>query len=131
MSKGETLYVPIYSHVEVGPKAIPIDLGATLSIRNTDQAHPITILFAKYYDSKGRFLRNYLKETVTIKPLGTISRQVDVSDKTGGLGANFIVKWKSDTAVDRPVVQAVHISWKGQLGISFLTTGRAIREDTR
>ena len=55
---------------------------------------------------------------------------VDVLDKTGGSGANFIVKWESATPVDPPVIQAVHISWKGQLGISFLTSGRVISDNS-
>ncbi|MEJ2716163.1 MAG: DUF3124 domain-containing protein [Deltaproteobacteria bacterium] len=128
LSKGQTIYVPIYSHVVVGPKALPIDMGARLSIRNTDQARPITVLFAKYYNSDGQFIRNYLKKPVTLKPLATTSSLVDVYDKTGGSGANFIVKWESAKAVNPPVVEAVHISWKGQLGISFLTSGRVLSE---
>lgn len=131
LSQGQTIYVPIYSHVQVGPKALPIDMGATLSIRNTDQAHPITVVSAEYYSSDGRLLRNYLKKPVVLKPLATTSTQVDVYDKTGGSGANFIVKWESAKPVNPPVVQAVHISWKGQLGISFLTSGRVISETPR
>jgi hypothetical protein len=39
LSDGQTVYVPIYSHIYSGIKARPFDLAATLSIRNTDPTH--------------------------------------------------------------------------------------------
>ena len=36
LSRGQTVYVPVYSHVFSGPRNIPFLLAATLSIRNTD-----------------------------------------------------------------------------------------------
>ncbi|MDD2321479.1 MAG: DUF3124 domain-containing protein, partial [Geobacteraceae bacterium] len=35
LSKGNTLYVPVYSLVYTGDRAVPVNLASTLSIRNT------------------------------------------------------------------------------------------------
>ena len=43
LSTGQTVYVPIYSHIYSGLKGRPFELAATLSIRNTDPQSPITI----------------------------------------------------------------------------------------
>jgi hypothetical protein len=39
LSTGQTVYVPIYSHIYSGLKGRPFNLAATLSIRNTDPKH--------------------------------------------------------------------------------------------
>lgn len=128
LSKGQTVYVSVYSHIYGGPKSRPMDLTATVSLRNTDSASPITILSVKYYDSEGKLIKDYLTKPVPLGPLATIRFIVEEHDRTGGSGANFIVKWKSDTEANPPVVEAVHIGTRSGQGISFLTTGRVIRD---
>jgi hypothetical protein len=41
--KGQTVYVPVYSHIYSGDREQPFYLAATLSIRNTDTKHAITL----------------------------------------------------------------------------------------
>lgn len=43
ISKGQTLYVPVYSNVFTGPRKLPYQLASTLSIRNTDMAVPLRV----------------------------------------------------------------------------------------
>ena len=43
LSKGQTLYVPAYSHIYIGNKANLYQLTVTLSIRNIDPLNPITL----------------------------------------------------------------------------------------
>lgn len=128
LSKGQVLYVSIYSHIYGGPKSRPMDLTATVSLRNTDSASAITILSLKYYDSKGKLIKDYLTKPVHLGPLATTHFIVEEKDRTGGSGANFIVKWKSETEVNPPVIEAVHIGTRSGQGISFLTTGRVIKD---
>src|SRR5215831_2679018 len=40
---GQTIYVPIYSHIYFQNKSRTLNLTATLSIRNTDLTHAITV----------------------------------------------------------------------------------------
>ena len=64
LSAGQTVYVPIYSHIYSGVKGRPFDLAATLSIRNTNTRSPITLVSVKYYDSDGKLVEDYLKKCI-------------------------------------------------------------------
>lgn len=128
MSKGQTVYVPIYSHIYSGDREHPFYLAATLSVRNTDPKHAITILSVDYYDSKGKLLRPYLENPIIINPFATTRYIIKESDKSGGSGANFIVKWKSDAKINSPIIESIMIGTKTQQGISFISRGRVIQE---
>ena len=128
LSKGQTVYVPVYSHIYSGDREHPFYLAATLSVRNTDPKHAITVLSVDYYDSKGKLLRPYLENPINLKPLATTRYIIKESDKSGGSGANFIVKWKSDIKINAPIIESIMIGTKTQQGISFISRGRAIQE---
>ena len=40
---GQTIYVPLYSHVYTADNAQPLNLAATLFVRNVDPNHPIVL----------------------------------------------------------------------------------------
>jgi Protein of unknown function (DUF3124) len=128
LSKGQTVYVPVYSHIYSGDREHPFYLAATLSVRNTDPKHAIAILSVDYYDSKGKLLRPYLENPIILKPLATTRYIIKESDKSGGSGANFIVKWKSDVKINAPIIESIMIGTKTQQGISFISRGRVIQE---
>jgi len=128
LSKGQTVYVPVYSHIYSGDREHPFDLTATLSVRNTDPKHNITILSVDYYDSKGKLLKQYIENPVILKPLATSRYIIKESDKSGGSGANFLVKWKSDVKINSPIIESIMIGTKTQQGISFISRGRVIQE---
>lgn len=130
LSSGQTVYVSVYSHIYMGDKPISTNLTITLSLRNTDPDDSITFLAADYYDTGGRLIKKYIDKPVTLTPLMTKDYVVKAHDTAGGSGANFILKWKSSKPVNPALVEAVHISWQGQLGASFVTTGRVIQEHT-
>jgi len=126
LSDGQTLYVPAYSHIYSGARDTPFLLTITLSIRNVDPDHPITIIRADYYETAGKHLRNYVEKPIKLAPYGSTRFVVSESDKSGGSGANFIVQWKADKPVNPPIVESVMISTKAAQGISFTSRGRAI-----
>lgn len=126
LSNGQTVYVSIYSHVYSGDRERPYLLTATLSLRNTDPNHPITILAADYYDSDGKLLRHYLEEPLVLPPLASSRVVVAESDRKGGSGAKFIVRWSAESKVNIPVIEGVMIGTAMQQGISFVTQGRVI-----
>ncbi len=126
LSKGQTVYVPVYSHIYTGDREQPIYLSVTLSIRNTDPNHAISIFRVDYYDSNGQLIKNYLKTPITLTPLATTRYVIKESDKVGGSGANFIVGWKADRQVVSPLIETVMISTRYTLGISFTSRGWVI-----
>jgi hypothetical protein len=125
-SAGQTLYVPVYSHVYYGDKGRRINLTVTLSIRNTDPGETMTVTSVKYFDTEGKLLREYLESPLNIKPLSATRFLVDESDIEGGSGASFIVRWVNSKDMNEPIVQGVMIGAMANQGISFLTEGRAM-----
>jgi hypothetical protein len=130
-SVGQTVYIPIYSHIYSGDKERPVDLAATLSVRNTDPGRSIMIMAVDYYNSEGKLLRNYLSAPVELHKMATLRYVVKESDKEGGSGANFVVRWQAGQAVVPPLIESVMISTQSQQGISFTSRGKVISERTR
>lgn len=126
LSDGQTVYVPVYSHVYSVNHKNTFLLTATLSIRNTDMQKSLTITAVDYYDDNGQLIQKYLDEPMTLSPLQSSYFVVDESDERGGVGANFIIKWKADERLNAPIVESVMIGTKLQQGISFVTRGVAI-----
>ena len=122
---GQTVYVPVYSHV-YARGGQPFLLEATLSIRNTDPADPITVTTVRDYDTKGKMIRNHLDSSLRIPPLGSIDFLVEKRDTTGASGANFIVEWVAEAAVSEPLIEAVMIGTGEGYDISFVRPGRPI-----
>ncbi len=129
LSTGQTVYVPIYSHIYSGVKARPFDLAATLSIRNTNLKSSIELISVKYFDSEGKLVKDYLEKPIVVDAIATTRYIITEDDKAGGSGANFIVIWKSERAVNPPIIEGVMIGTHSGQGISFVSRGRVIAED--
>lgn len=127
---GQTVYVPVYSHIYSRDEAGEIDLAATLSVRNTDPEHPVAVTAVRYYDSAGRLVRRYGEGTVVLPPLSSRAYVVAEQDRTGGVGANFLVDWEAGEPVSPPLIEAVMISTASSQGISFVTRGVTVRSFT-
>jgi len=126
LSGGQTIYVPAYSHIYSGNREQPFLLAITLSIRNIDPAHQIKIIQVDYYETQGKLLKKYIDQPQNLNPLETLRYVVPEKDKSGGSGANFIVKWKAEKLVNPPIVEAIMIGTQRQQGVSFTSRGKAI-----
>jgi hypothetical protein len=131
LTDGQTIYVPVYSHIYSGSSEKPFLLTAILSIRNIDPKYPITITVVDYYETQGKFLKKYLNKPTILNPLESIRYIIPEKDKTGGSGANFIVEWKSDKFVNPPIVESIMIGAQSSQGISFTSRGRAITHQNK
>jgi hypothetical protein len=129
LSVGQTVYVPIYSHIYSGIKARPFDLAATLSIRNTNLKAAIKLVSVKYFDSEGKLVKDYLESPVALGALASTRYIITEDDRAGGSGANFIVIWKSEQPVNPPVIEGVMIGTRSGQGISFVSRGQVIKDD--
>jgi hypothetical protein len=79
-----------------------------------------------YFDSQGKLVRRYLDGPVSLAPMASTRYVVGESDKAGGSGANFIVRWEADQPVNPPITEGIMISTASQLGISFTSRGEVI-----
>ena len=131
LTMGQTIYVPVYSHIYYLNHQKEYNLATTLSIRNTDLDHAITIEAVNYYNSDGELVRQYIEDQALLElpPLDSTEFFVGTSDKTGGIGANFLVEWEALDKVTEPVVEAVMIGTAGTQGISFTSSGRVIQSN--
>lgn len=126
LSKGQTIYVPAYSHIYSGDRERPFLLTVTVSIRNIDPKHSVNVTTVDYYETQGKLLKKFLDSSVVLKPLESIRYVIPQEDNTGGSGANFIVEWKSDNLVNPLIVETVMIGTQSQQGVSFTSRGQAI-----
>ena len=131
LSRGQTLYVPVYSNIFSAPRKIPFNLATMLSIRNTDMTHSITVASADYYDTRGRLLKRFYQRPFTLAPLESTYVFIPEDDISGGTGANFIVRWYAAREVNIPLIESVMTGMKSGQGISFTGPGREIRASGR
>lgn len=127
IATGQTIYVPIYSEIYHHNRQEIFNLAATLSIRNTDLANSIIITSVRYFDSNGKLIEQYLKQPIQLDALASTEFFVNRNDSRGGIGANFIVEWVSQTEISEPIVEAVMIGTDFQQGISFISPGKVIK----
>jgi hypothetical protein len=131
-SRGQTLYVPVYSHILHGNtdrsgQAASLLLSSMLSIRNTDFTGAMKITSVRYYDTDGKFLREFILTAENVPAMASKEFFVENRDKSGGSGANFIVEWTSEAAISPPVVETVNAYFFGTQSIAFTSSGRVIR----
>ena len=116
------VYVPAYSRIFTDVDRVT-ELAVSLSVRNTDDRHPIRITSIRYYDSGGNLVADYLDGvSAELARMATATQPVSLVDRRGGEGANFIVEWTSAVPVSDPIIEAVMISG-GMQGISFTSRG--------
>ena len=126
---GQTLYVPVYSHVyQFRDQEHVMNLSVTLSIRNTDLTHSIVITSVRYYDTNGQLIRQDIKSPVELKPMASTDFFVSADDARGGTGANYIVEWVSEEKVYEPVVEALMINTMGNQGLSFVIPAKVLKQ---
>lgn len=130
-SIGQVLYLPIYSHMYHGDldkqgKPTQTLLSAHVSIRNTNTQEPLKILYARYFDTDGRLVKEFVPSPLIIPPLGTHELFVQRSDVSGGSGANFLISWSAGSSVNPPLVEALHADVQAARTLIFVTTARPI-----
>lgn len=135
LSTGQTIYVPVYSHVWHGNivarrgEAERIDVSTLVSVRNVDPKRAIRIEMVRCFDSQGKPLRDYVAAPQEIPPLGTREYFVEQKDPSGGSGANFLIKWDAPVPANPPLVEAVVVYYRGTQAFAFTSPGRVIRAE--
>jgi hypothetical protein len=131
LSRGETVYVPVYSNVWHGNldgsgKPEMMLLSTMLSIRNVDPDRSITVRSVRYYDTDGNLLLEYYAEPKVLRPLQSTDVFVEHRDKAGGSGANFLVVWDAETPANPPLIESLSTYFFGTRSVVFTSPGRPI-----
>ncbi len=127
---GQVIFVPAYSEIFFGTSDQVLPLTTTLAIHNTDPDHSIIIKSVRYYDTDGALVKDYVDQPVELKAMATTGFVVASSDTSAGWGANFMVEWGAESPVYEPVVEAVMVSSRGTEGVSFISEGRVVSEQS-
>jgi hypothetical protein len=124
-SRGQTVYLPIYSTIaHWSPRNM--DLTVTLSIRNVDPEHPITLKLIDYIDTAGRKKKSLLAKPKLIAPYGSTQLIIPREDFPGDVGANAIVTWEAAAPLTPPLIESIMIGSDGTQAYSFSSRGVVI-----
>lgn len=124
----EKVYLPVYADVYHIDQSRLFPLTATISLRNTSISDSVYIYQLKYYNTKGKILKEFMNTDMMLPlgPLETYDLVINNKQFQGGTGANFIVEWGRTNGKAELLVQAVMVSTSGQQGLSFITEGHVI-----
>ena len=130
LSFGQLLYVPVYSEIYSIGHHRTERLSSTLSIRNVNPNAEFYITRLEYYDTEGNVLKEIKASELPIKvnPLETKNHVVALYDDKGGVGANFILEWRSSKPIVAPMVETIMISTESNWGLSFTAESKTIEE---
>jgi Protein of unknown function (DUF3124) len=128
LSRGQLIFVPVYSHIFFGDRQQSFNLSVTLSLRNTDLTAPIEITSVRYYDEKGKLVKDYAPPAITIEPLASARFYIKESDVSAGSEASFLVRWQSPQKISPPVIEGLMVGTSFGQGISFTSSGRVLQE---
>jgi hypothetical protein len=128
LSQGQLIYVPAYSQIYFGDRPQTFNLSVTLSLRNTDLTNPIEFTSVRYYDEKGKLMKDFAPPALALDPLASARFYVKESDVSAGSQAFFLVRWQAAHKVTPPIVTALMVGAAFGQGISFIAEGRVLQE---
>lgn len=127
--KSNYTYVPAYSQVHSmnsEEESAYVNLSITLSVRNTDMEHGLIIKSVKYFNNAGELVKDYISEPIEISAMGSESYFVPAKDRSGGIGANFLIEWTSEQDVNTPYIEALMFGGYGNYGYSWSSMGQIV-----
>jgi hypothetical protein len=122
----QTIYVPIYSEIYNRTKESRVLLTATLSIRNTSETDTLFISRVAYFNTEGTLVRQYVEQSIYLKPMETVDYVIAEKDEVGGAGANFLIDWYANKPI-KPLFQAVMMGAVSNQAFSFTTEGLNVK----
>lgn len=133
-SRGQSIYVPVYSHIWHGNldargKPQTLLMSSMLSIRNTDPYDGMTVRSVRYYDTAGKLLKEYMVQPARLGPMASTDVFLEHKDDQGGTGANFVVQWAAERPISTPIVEVVNAYIFGPQSLAFTSPGKVIAEE--
>ena len=127
-SRGQKLFLPVYSEVAYGDRRAALNLAVTLMLRNLDSDQSIALTRVDYIGANGAVVRSFLTEKHGLKAMAAETFVIRESDRTGGASAGFLVEWESREPVLPPLVEGVMVNGAYNQGMAFVTSARVLAE---
>lgn len=127
-SRGQRLFLPVYSEVAYGDRRAVLNLAVTLMLRNLDANQIIMLKRVDYIGSNGNVVRSVLGAERGLKPMAAETYVIRESDRAGGASSGFLVEWESPEPVLPPLVEGVMVNGAYNQGMAFVTTARVLAE---
>lgn len=124
---GAEVYVPAYSSISSFTGETQMNLAIDLSVRNTDPANSIIISYIDFYNTEGRVSKKFLEKPIKIAPMATVNFHIARNDTSGGIGANFYLRWNAETDVNEPFIEAIMLGAAGTQGYSWSSQGLVVK----
>lgn len=102
-------------------------MTAILSIRNISPENSIIITKVEYYDTNGKLIKNYIDHSFSLDKMSSKDFVIPESDLSGGVGANFLVEWKSTIPLAAPIMESIMLGTVGTKAFSFSSRGKKIK----
>lgn len=125
--RGQRVFLPVYSEVPYGDRNAALNLAVTVTLRNLDANHVITLKRVDYIGIKGNVVKSFLGDGI-VKPMAAEIYVVRESDRTGGASAGFLVEWESSSPVLPPLLEGVMVNGAYNQGMAFVTSARVLAE---
>ena len=125
-SRGQRLFLPVYSEVAYGDRRAVLNLAVTLALRNLDPLITIELTRVDYIGSTGAVIKSFLAEQRGLKAMAAETFVIRESDRTGGASPGFLVEWASREPVIPPLVEGVMVNGAYNQGMAFVTSARVL-----
>ena len=107
----------------------PIELAATISIRNVSSRYPLVLESVRYYDSAGKQVREYVSTPSELGSLATVEFVKSTKRHRWGPRGRKLQRWTGSPRMNEPLIEAVMVGQNGNAGISFTSSGRPVKDE--
>jgi hypothetical protein len=126
LSRGQMLFLPVYSEIPYGDRKASLNLAVTVTVRNLDVARPLTLKRIDYLDEHGVVVRALIERVTILKPLAAEIFQIRESDRSGGRAAGVLMEWESGEGMVAPLLEGVMVNGAYNQGLAFVTAARVL-----
>lgn len=124
MEIDESVYVPAYSDLYYESQEKKTFFTVILSLRNISFTDTLYFTHIDYYSSHGKLLRQYIDQVLVLRPMESMEYIVEESEKEGGTGANFVVRYTANANLkNHPFIESIMMGNLDNYRFAFTSPG--------